>query len=521
MFLCGAEVRLPLFAPKGNLQVIQTMPKTVSVRRMLVVVLFAQSSAAVVQAVASGGGDSPMWGGTPARNMVSQEKDIPAQWDIGDRRNVKWETAVGSYTYGTPVIADGMVLVGTNNAGGLRAGIAGDKGVLVCLEEKTGKFLWQATHDKLPSGDINDWPEQGIASAPFVEGDRLYYVSNRCELVCADLRGFLDEENDGPYKSERLTTKQDADIVWILDMYKDLKVFPHNLANCSPVGYKGMLYVSTGNGVGEDHKTVPSPHAPDLLAVDMKSGKVVWSRNDVGTNVLHGQWSSPAVGMVKGSPQVVFAGGDGWCYSYEAATGKPLWKFNLNPPGTLWKVGGRGDKNSIVATPVVYEDNVYIAVGQDPDNGEGPGHLYSIDATGTGDITKTGGSWHVGGEDFHRSLSNVAVADGLLYAADLSGFLYCFDLLTGRKLWSHDTYAAIWGSPYVVDGKVMVATVDGEVVVLKHSREHKELATNDVGNSVYTTPVAANGTLYLSTRRSVLAIAAGAGSAGKQEKSAE
>ena len=177
-----------------------------------------------------------MWGGSPDRNMVSGETGIPVSWDLKAGKNVKWVSRLGSVTYGNPTIAGGKIFVATNNGSVLRPGIEGDKGVVVCLDEKTGKFLWQATHDKLPTGSINDWPEQGIASAPWVDGDRLYYVSNECQLVCADVDGFMDGENDGPFKKEKHSEKQDADIVWILDMFKDLKVRPHNLSNCSPVG---------------------------------------------------------------------------------------------------------------------------------------------------------------------------------------------------------------------------------------------------------------------------------------------
>lgn len=451
-------------------------------------------------------GDWPMWGGSPDRNMVSGETGIPATWDLGAKRNIKWVAPLGTTTYGNPVIAGGKIYVGTNNGGELRPGIKGDKGVLVCLDETTGKLLWQATHDKLPTGAANDWPDQGIASAPWVDGDRLYYVSNRCQLVCADVDGFLDGENDGPYKDEKYKEKQDADIIWIVDMFRDLKVFPHNLANCSPVGLGNTVFVATSNGVDETHGKPPSPDAPDLVAVDKNTGKVLWTRSDPGANVLHGQWSSPAVGLVRGKPQVVFGGGDGWCYSYEPDTGKLIWKFDLNPKDSKQAPHGRGTKNSIISTPVVFGDKVFLAVGEDPEFGDGPGHLYAIDATKRGDITESGRVWHVGGDEYHRSLSTVAIAEGLLYAADLTGFLYCLDAKTGTRHWRHDTFAAIWGSPYVVDGKVLVGTTDGEVVVLQHGKELKELAANDVQATVYTTPVAANGVLYISTRRQLVAI---------------
>ena len=173
----------------------------------------------------------------------------------------------------------------------------------------------------------------------------------------------------------------------------------------------------------------------------------------------------------------------------------------------VWKRGGRGTKNSIIATAVVYEDKVFLGVGQDPEHGDGPGHLYAIDATKRGDISEGGAIWHVGGEDFRRTLSAVAIADGLLYVADLAGFFYCLDAGTGKRYWQHDTFAAIWGSPLVVDGKVMIGTTDGEVIVLKHGKELEELGTNDMRNTVYTSPVVSSGVLYVSTRRELVAIA--------------
>ena len=451
-------------------------------------------------------GDWPMWGGSPDRNMVSGETGIPGTWDIKSGKNIKWTAPLGSQTYGNPVISKGKLYVGTNNRGEFRPHSKGDKGIMLCFEEKTGKMVWQATHDKLPTGQVNDWPEQGICSSPVVEGDKLFYVSNRCELVCADTEGHTDNENDGPYTDEKWKESQDADFVWILDMIEELGVFPHNLATSSPVIGGDRIFVITSNGVDEGHLNLPSPDAPDFVAVDKKTGKVLWTDNPCGPRTFHGQWSSPAYGVMGGKPQVIFGGGDGWLYSYDPETGKQIWKFNLNPPGAKYILGGRGTANEVIATPVIFDNKVFVAVGQDPEHGEGIGHLHAVDATKTGDVTQSAGIWHVGGEDFHRTMSTVAIADGLLYAADLSGFLYCFDAKTGKRHWKHDMMSAVWGSPYVVDGKVMIGTEDGDVHVLTHSPDLKPIAVNTMDNSVYTTPVASNGVLYITNRRTLFAI---------------
>ncbi len=451
-------------------------------------------------------GDWPMWGGATDRNMISGETGIPATWDLKSGKNIKWTAPLGSQTYGNPVISKGKIYVGTNNRGEFRPHSKGDKGIMLCFEEKSGKLLWQATHDKLPTGQVNDWPEQGICSSPTVDGDRLYYVSNRCELVCADTEGHIDGENDGPITDEKWKESQDADFVWILDMIEELGVFPHNLATSSPVMAGDRIFLITSNGVDEGHLNLPSPDAPDFIAVDKKTGKVLWTANPCGPKTFHGQWSSPAYGIMGGKPQVIFGGGDGWVYSYDPESGKQIWKFNMNPPGAKYILGGRGTANEVIATPVIYDDKVFVAVGQDPEHGEGIGHLYGIDATKAGDVTESAKLWHVGGEDFHRTMSTVAIADGLLYASDLSGFLYCFDVKTGKQHWRHDLMSALWGSPYVVDGKVMIGTEDGDVHVLTHGVELKPITVNSMDNSVYTTPVASNGTLYITNRRTLFAI---------------
>lgn len=451
-------------------------------------------------------GDWPMWGGTPDRNMVSGETGIATEWDLKPGKNIKWVAKLGSQSYGNPVIHKGKIFVGTNNGALFRPDIKGDKGILLAFEEKTGRLLWQATHDKLPTGRVNDWPEQGICSAPAAEGNRIWYVSNRCELVCADVEGFLDGENNGPFKDEQYKEKEDADFIWVLDMIEDLGVFPHNLATSSPLLVGDTLFLMTSNGVDEGHLNLPAPDAPAFIGVDKNSGKVLWTRSDPGEKTLHGQWSSPAYGVVNGKPQVFFAGGDGWCYALDPKNGELIWKYDLNPKDSKYVLGGRGTKSYIIGTPVFHDNRVYLAVGQDPEHGEGPGHLHAIDATKTGDVTGTAQIWHRGNADYNRTLSTVAVADGLVYAADLSGYLYCLDEKDGTLYWKHDVLAAVWGSPYVVDGKVFLGDEEGDVVVMKHGKEMKVLATNVLDNAVYSTPVAANGVLYIATRNKLYAI---------------
>ena len=487
----------------------------------------------------------PMFGGTVFRNMVNTfERNLPAEWQIPDKRkktpgrNIKWTAALGSQSYGNPVVYNGKIFLGTNNDGlrnprDARKRADGklepiDKGIVMCFREADGKFLWQAVHDKLESGRVNDWPLQGVCSSPYVEGDRLYYVSNRCELICADTEGFANG-NQG-FAEEKYQDPTDADIIWKLDMMEELGVFPHNLAVCSPLVVGDLVFVVTGNGHDESHENIPAPKAPSFLAVNKHTGQVVWEDASPGDKILHGQWSNPTYCEIRGQPQIIFPGGDGWLRAFDPRTGRLLWKFDCNPKASVYVLGGRGTRNEIIATPVVADGLVYVAVGQDPEHGEGVGHLWCIDPSKASpdniDLSpvndnfdpkapenkNSGLVWHHGGLDaqgnmiFRRSISTCAVADGLCYAANLSGFLDCLDAKTGQLYWRHDMLSAVWGSPYVVDGKVYIGTDEGDVYVFAHSKEKKLLAKNEMDGPTLSTPIAVNGVLYIMTRTTLFAI---------------
>ena len=218
----------------------------------------------------------------------------------------------------------------------------------------------------------SDWPEEGVCSSPAVDGKRLYYVSNRGELVCLDTEGFTDGKNDGPFQDEVHKGPTDADIIWKLDMRKELGVSQLFMASSSPVVWEDLVFVGTSNGRDSSDEKVLAPKAPSFLAVNKNTGKVVWQDNSPGEGILHGQWASPALGLVDGVQQAIFPGGDGWLYGFNARTGEKLWKFDLNPKDAVWPK----TRNYGVSTPVFSGGRVFMSVGQDPDHRNGVGHTY-------------------------------------------------------------------------------------------------------------------------------------------------
>jgi outer membrane protein assembly factor BamB len=466
----------------------------------------------------------PLFGGTRQRNMVNTvEKNIAAEWDItkGKDGGVLWSADMGSKAYGGPVVADGKVFVGTNNTNPRDPKFQGDKGVLMCFRQKDGQFLWQQVHDKLPAGRVNDWPEEGICSTPVVEGKRLWYVSNRCEVVCSDTDGHIK---------------------WSYDMIGKLNVFPHNLATCSPLVAGDLVFIITSNGVDEGHVNIPSPRAPSFLALKKDSGELVWQSNAPGNKILHGQWSNPVYTEIDGKPQVIFPGGDGWMRAYTPDKGELLWKFDCNPKNSQYRLGPSGTRSDFLSTPVVWENKLYIGVGQDPEHEVGVGHFWCIDlekATRFGannpehdvspvndnfdpaaEVNKNSAlAWHFGGKAsqaeaekigrnyyFGRTMSTAAVHDGLVYAADLGGNVFCLDARTGKEYWEHSTGSHTWSSPYWVDGKVYLGNDDKVMLVFTHGKEKKDPKEIEMDGTIRATPTAVDGVLYVMTENKLYAI---------------
>jgi len=521
--------------------------------------------------------DHPMWGGDLGRNLVNlTDKEIPGNFKIEEV--TLWKAQIGSRGYGNTVVALGKVFCGTNNEHPRNNRDRGkpteddpdgpplDKSILMCFAEKSGKFLWQGVHDKNPLGQAADWPREGICSTPCVDGRRIYYVSSAGAVVCAGLSGLDVHANEG-FKDEKYRDETDADIIWSYDMVNELKVFPHNMASCSPLVVADLVFVSTSNGVDESHVKVPSPDAPDLIALNKKTGALVWTSNPRMGAIMHGQWSSPAYGVIAGVPQLIFGAGDGWIFGLKPETGEPLWEFDANPKGATYELGGKSTRSDFIGTPVVYREKIFIGTGQDPEHFEGVGHFWCIDPAGKkGDISpdlvvddsvdppktkpnpNSGAVWHYGGMEtrkhakrdfvFGRTMSTACIVDDIIYIPELAGYFHCIDARTGKFYWQADLKSALWGSAFYADGKVYVGNEDGDLFVFRHEKnptvldeveeaakaadeksakkrlkevrdviaKRYRIAKIEFEEPIRRTPIVANGVLYVMTEQSLFAI---------------
>ena len=288
----------------------------------------------------------------------------------------------------------------------------------------------------------------------------------------------------------------------------------------------------------------PNPQAPSLIVLDKHTGRLVAQDDEqIGTRLLHGQFSSPSLARVGEKTLVLYAGGDAVLYAFEPLTDDPRQARqaeeglvlrlraagvlgerrqqakpieyragNWHSPFAVGKYGNKADRadfvgaSEVIATPVFHQGRVYVAIGRDPAHGRGRGALHCIDPAKTGDITKTGKVWTYQG--IQRSISTASVADGLVYVADVAGWLHCLDADTGRCYWTHDTESyqfngAIWGSTLVADGKVYLVTRKS-LYVFAAGKQKQVLATVRLGGEC--SPIAANGVLYVVLRGTLYAL---------------
>ena len=513
--------------------------------------------------------DWPEWCGSPHRNNTPSGEDIPTKWDIKTGENVLWKVEHRRGNMTTPVIANGRVYVAGNNQSGAvpRHPKTQDLGCLRAHDTATGEFLWQATHPKLARGKdgaFRDWPMIGVCSPPTVEGERLWYVSNRGDVVCLDTEGFRDGENDGPIVDEVEHDLTDADFIWQVDLVKDFGIEPHLVSASAILCVGDRLFVITSNGVDASHMKIPNPNAPSFVCLDKHTGKVLWTDNSPGGNILAGCWSSPCAFEINGETQIVMPGGDGWLYSFTPVgdgqgQAKLLWKFDANPKESKFTLAtGRSERNSILATPVFYDGLVYVGVGANPEHGEGSGRLWCLDPNKRGDVSselavdakdqplpprrvqavvKENGEravlnpnsavvWcytegvrgKVGQlaveQTMHRTLGNVAIKNDLLFISDFAGVLHCLDAkptAPGKTVvhWTHDLFAAAWGTPLIVEDKVYIGDEDGDVAIFALSKTKQLIAELNCDHSIQTTPVVANDTLFINTVNQLIALKQG------------
>jgi outer membrane protein assembly factor BamB len=310
-------------------------------------------------------------------------------------------------------------------------------------------------------------------------------------------------------------------VIWRFDMRDEVGVFPHNIASSAVLILSDRLFVTTSNGQDWSHINIPAPKAPSLICLDKATGALLGEEaSGISERLFHANWSSPAYAEVDGRKMVVFGAGDGFVYGFDPnpVDGpddfkilKELWRFDAIPASYRTKDGKPikytlpEGPSEVISTPVIYKNRAYVAIGQDPEHGDGVGYMSCIDLTKSGDITQTGKVW--GYNKITRSISTASIFNDLVFMADYAGNIHCVDANTGQPYWVHNSGSHIWGSTMVADNKLFIGNENGDFFIMAPTKEKKILFQTEFPGPVYSTAIAANGALYVATPTHLYALA--------------
>lgn len=423
------------------------------------------------------GVDWPQFRGIAAGG-VADGASLPDKWSAADGTNVIWKTPIPGLGLSSPVVWGNDVFISTSISGkpdaNLKVGLYGDiasvqddtvhEWRVYALDKKTGAIKWQKSAYKGVPKVKRHTKSSHANSTLATDGERMIAFFGSEGLYAYDLKGKLLWQKD----------------LGLLDAAYYMVPGAQWETGSSPVIHDGMVIVQADVLKGSF-----------LAMFDAKDGREVWrvSRADVPT------WSTPTIHRVNGETQIL-VNGMRHVGAYDFKAGKEIWKLS-----------GGGDIP--VPTPVVHDGLVYIT------NAHGPlSPVYAIKDTAKGDVSLKGDAtsneaiaWSTprGGGYMCTPL----VYRGLVYVVRYNGVLNVFDAKTGEKKYEQrlaGATSAFTSSPIASDGKVYIASEDGQVFVLKAGPAYEVIAMNEMSTPVLATPAISEGRLLLRTQDLLMAI---------------
>ncbi|MBA4147956.1 MAG: PQQ-binding-like beta-propeller repeat protein [Verrucomicrobia bacterium] len=405
------------------------------------------------------------WRG-PFFNGSTTEKNLPETWSKTE--NVIWSVPMPGLSGATPIVWGDKVFMSTADA---------QKNLLLmCLDRKDGKVLWQQT---VGFGDRPTDQKNNMASAsPVTDGKMVWAMFGTGDLAAYDFSG-----------------KE----IWKRNLGKDFGKLAHMwLYGASPLLYKDRLYISVlqRNPPTYAHALDDKPERESfLLCVDPKTGKDIW-RQVRETDALAESMESYATPLPykgKKREEIIVVGGD-YVTGHDPKSGKELWRCgSLNAKKSQWW--------RIVTSPVAVDGFIFAsAPKKEP--------LLAIKEGGNGDITESHISWRL--TENTPDVCTPLVYKGKLFVLDGDKkVMTCLDPKTGKEIWRGDlgVREVFKSSPTGADDKIYCMSERGTVVVLSAGDEFKILSKIEMGDFPNRSSiVAAHGNLFIRTAETLYCI---------------
>lgn len=434
--------------------------------RVLLVVLFFLTLSGTVPAQSAA--HWPQWRGPFFNGMA--RGDAPTVWS--DTKNIKWKAEIPGRGFSTPVIWGDKIFLTTaipaakaaeapqpapaegRRAGGGAGPLVDHRFEVLCLDRKTGKILWQRTaKTATPHEGYHRAYGSFASNSPITDGKYVYAFFGSRGLYVYDFNGKLIWEKDfGVQMKMRLAFGEGA----------------------APLLVRDQLFLVFDHEAGSF-----------IVAVDKRNGKELWrSARDEPSS-----WSTPLAIEHNGRTEIVVSATNK-VRSYDPRSGK-----------VLWEAAGLG--SNVIPVPVTHNGMVFVMSGhRDP-------KLMAIKLGKEGDLTASDGiAWsHTRGVAYTTS---PVLYDNKLYVVTDNGMVTAFNATTGEPYYAQTRLPKAYNlkaSPVGANGKLYLATEDGDVVVLKMGEKFEVLAVNTLEDQVFiASPVIADGELFLRGQNTLFCI---------------
>ena len=412
----------------------------------------------------------------PGASGVADGMKTPVMWNAKESKNVAWKTPIPGLSHASPIVwGNKIFLITAISSEASPTFVAKDRGIglarddvkytwrIYCLDRESGKVLWDRTaYEGVPRAKRHVKATQAN-STPATDGRIVVALMGSEGLFAYDVNG-------------KLLWKQDLGILNPGLWDDPTSEWGHA---SSPVIYKDMVIVQC-----DGHKQ------SFIAAYNLKTGKQAWrvERGEITS------WSTPAIYEGKARTELIANGGR-YIRGYDPLTGKELWRFSDN------------DTQVKMQAPLVAHDLIFITGGYPPGRA-----MYVLRPGANGDISLKSGeetnqfiAWHAA-KGSPYTPTPIIYGDYFYTCAD-NGVLTAYQARTGERVYQERLPSSFSASPVAADGKLYMASEDGEVYVVRAGPKFELLATNPMGEALMATPAVSDRMLIVRSQTHVYGIA--------------
>ncbi len=398
----------------------------------------------------------PCWRG-PRGDGSSAETGLPTKWDGATGENIAWKTAIPGRGHASPIVWEDRVFVVSCLEDKKPGGKTHDR-VLVCLDRRSGRVLWQTTVLATPlekKHSLNSF----ASGTPATDGKLVYTTFLEPDF------GSASERTPGNMvvSAHDFTGK----LRWQVKPGRFASV--HGYCSC-PVLFEDLVLVN-GDHDGDSY----------LVALDRATGKTVWKTPRANKTR---SYVTPLIRTIDGRTQMVFSGSK-HVASYDPRTGKELWTVD-------------GPTEQFVAS-LVYDGKLLFLSAGFPTY-----HVMAIRPDGVGNVTKTHVAWHVKNATCY--VPSPVVVDEYLLVADDRGTANCFDTATGKRHWQARLGNHYSASLVSAEGLVHFLADDGTTKIVRPGPKPQIVAENPLGEYCNASPAISRGQIFIRGERHLYCI---------------